>query len=143
MTDDGNIALIKRAVQAVNAGTMAQEGPEIVAADFQRHDLAAALPDAAGPGGLSNFIDMVRTALPDFKMEPVDIISAGDRAVMRWVGSGSHQGEFLGVAPTGKRIEWNAISIYGIRDGKLSDSWQLIDVWGILKQMGAVRGPGD
>lgn len=83
--EESNIAVIKKAVQAVNDGTMAQVAASIIAPDFRRHDLAAALPNAAGPGGLSDFIEMVRSAPPDFRMEIVDIFGTGDRAAMRWV----------------------------------------------------------
>jgi predicted ester cyclase len=68
----------------------------------------------------------------------VDLFGAGDRATLRWIGSGTHQGEFLGVPATGKPIEWNAISIYRLANGKITDTWQLIDAWGILRKMGAV-----
>jgi hypothetical protein len=70
-TEDNNIAVVKRAIQAVNKGTIAQVAASLFAPDFTRHDLADALPNASGPSGLKDFIQLVRTALPDFQMKIV------------------------------------------------------------------------
>jgi len=138
-----SVAVVKRAIQAVNDDTMNQVAASIIAPDFRRHDLAAALPNVFGHGGLNDFLQLIRTALPDFHMEIVEIFGTGDRVTVRWIGSGTNLGEFLGVVATGKRIEWNGITIYWLDDDKLTDSWQLIDVWGIMRQMSVIDFPGE
>ena len=45
------------------------------------------------------------------------------------------RGEFLGVAGTGKRIQWKAINIYRFQDGKVIETWQLLDVWSLMRQI--------
>jgi predicted ester cyclase len=77
-------------------------------------------------------------ALPDFHYEIQQFVAKDDRIAVQLTGTGTHRGEFLGVAGTGKRLEWNAINIYRFKDGKTIETWQLIDVWGLMRQMGRV-----
>lgn len=144
MSVERNIEVIHRGIAALNSNTMEKVAPEIVAPGFVRHDLTHATPEIAGPGGVIDFIRMLRQALPDFQVQIVDIFGADDRVVLRLVATGAHQGEFLGVPATGKRIEFNAINIYRLAEGKIVETWQLMDVWGFMSQVGAVsRAAGE
>jgi C-1 hydroxylase len=80
-------------------------------------------------------MQMVIQALPDMNYEIKQIIANNDRVVVQARGEGTHQGEFLGIADTGKRIEWNGIIAYRFEDGKVIETWQLVDVWGLMRQM--------
>jgi steroid delta-isomerase-like uncharacterized protein len=138
MNDDG-ISLVRRGIEAVNSGTMAQVAPEILAPDFVRHDLAQAFPEFATAGGVSDLMNLLRTAIPDYHQEILDIFSAGDRVAMRWVARGTHQGELLGAAPTGNHIEVNGINLYRVAGGRIAEAWQLTDLAGLLKQLGILE----
>ena len=70
-----------------------------------------------------------------------EIFSAGDGVVARWVGSGTHQAELMGVPPTGKQIEGEAISVFRIEDGKIAEKWTVWDALGLLQQVEAVPAP--
>lgn len=85
-----------------------------------------------------NLTQMVLRAIPNIHYEIKQIIAKDDRVVVQLKGRGTHRGEFLGVASTGKQLEWNAINIYRFKDGKTIETWQLLDVWGIMRQMGRV-----
>jgi steroid delta-isomerase-like uncharacterized protein len=137
-----DISLVRRGVEAVNSGTMAQVAPEILAPDFVRHDLAQAFPEFTTAGGVSNLASMLRSAIPDYNQEILDIFSAGDRVAMRWVARGTHQGELLAAAPTGNSIEVNGINIYRVAEGRLAEVWQLTDLAGLLRQLGILELKG-
>jgi predicted ester cyclase len=63
---------------------------------------------------------------------------AGDRVIARWTGSGTHVGELMGITPTERPIEVDAISVFRIADGKIAEEWTVWDALGLLQQVGAV-----
>ena len=70
-------------------------------------------------------------------------MAEGDKVVTRWTATGTHQGEFFGVAPTGKRIEMTGINIERFDEGgKLVEEWPEYNLLGALRQLGAVPEPG-
>ena len=62
--------------------------------------------------------------------------------VTRWTGHGTHQGELMGVAPTGNRVEVPGITIDRVSGGKLEETWTNYDTMGMLRQIGAIPHPG-
>ena len=70
-----------------------------------------------------------------------EIFSAGDRVVARWIGRGTHNGELMGVAPTGRTIAVEAQSIFRVADGKIAEEWTVWDALGLLQQVGAAPVP--
>lgn len=138
MNDDG-ISLVRRGIEGVNSGTMARVAPEILAPDFVRHDLAQAFPEFTSAGGVSDLVTLLRSAIPDYHQEILDIFSANDRVAMRWVARGTHQGELLRAAPTGNAIEVNGINLYRVAEGKIAEAWQLTDLAGLLRQLGILE----
>ncbi|MCJ7631936.1 ester cyclase [Candidatus Bathyarchaeota archaeon] len=134
MSEEQNISIIKRTVDLINQRKLSQL-VELTHPNFKRHDLAGALPEVTGTQGTVNLMQMVIQAIPDMRYEIKQIIAKNDRVVVQARGEGTHRGEFLGVAGTGKQIEWNAINIYRFEDGKVIETWQLLDVWGLMRQM--------
>jgi steroid delta-isomerase-like uncharacterized protein len=137
--DENGISLVRRGIEAVNAGTMAEVGPQILAPDFVRHDLAQAFPEFTGAGGVTDLVSLLRGAIPDYHQEIVDIFSVGDRVAMRWVARGTHRGKLLGAPPTGHAIDVNGINLYRIADGRIAEVWQLTDLAGLLRQLGVLE----
>jgi predicted ester cyclase len=87
-------------------------------------------------------IQLLRSAFPDMRMTVHDLIVDGDRAVWRWTFTGTHRGEFAGVAPTGRRVEYDGASIEHVRDGRIVERWDFPDLLTALAQMGALpAGP--
>src|SRR5258706_15317534 len=76
-------------------------------------------------------------AFPDWHVVVDDLVAEGDKVVVRATGGGTHTGEFMGIAPTGKRISVTWIAIYRVANGRLAEHWQNIDDLGLLKQLGA------
>ena len=135
MSEEQNVAIIKRLIEMLNEHRLSQL-PEFTHHNFRRHDLASALPEVTGSSGPTNLMEMVFRAVPDLHYEIRQIVAKDDRVVVQLTLTGTHRGEFLGVAGTGKRLEWNAINIYRFEGGKLIETWQLSDIWGLMRQMG-------
>jgi len=138
MSEKQNIDIMKRMVEIINERKLDQLA-ELTHPDFKRHDLAGAFPNVTGTGGPTNIAQMVLKAIPDMHYEIKQMVAKDDRVAVQLKGTGTHQGEFLSVAATGKQLEWNAIYIYRFKDGKAIETWQLSDIWGIMRQIGKVK----
>ena len=78
-----------------------------------------------------------RASFPDVHMEVVELIAEGDRVVGRFTCSATHLGEWLGHPPTGRRFERvDEVSIFRMRDGRITQVWSLEDTLGRLRQLG-------
>jgi len=76
-------------------------------------------------------------AFPDMKLHLEDQVADGDKVVNRVRMTGTHEGEFAGIPPTGKDISTSAMAMYTLKDGKILELWAQWDVVGIFNQMGA------
>lgn len=113
---------------------------EILADDFVDHDPA---PDQGpGPEGLKGFFRTLRTAFPDLKAEVDEMMASDDEVAIRYTISGTHEGDFMGFAPTGRRVEAAAMQIARFEDGKVKERWGITDQLGLLRQIGALDHVG-
>ena len=83
-----------------------------------------------------------REGFPDVVSTIEDLIAEGDKVVARWRARATHQGEYMGIPPTGKEVEFTGISVYRIEAGKIAESWNEEDELGLMRQIGAVAEPG-
>ncbi len=100
-------------------------------------DIPLAEGQQQGPAGMPDQINGFRYVMPDYTVTHEDIIISGDRAVVRNTVSGTHQGAFMGIEPTGRRIEMRTIDIHQIRNGKIATTWHLEDFAGLMAQLGS------
>jgi predicted ester cyclase len=84
----------------------------------------------------------LRRAFPDYAGTNVEQIAEGEKVANRFVFLGTHLGEFEGVSPTGKRIEFIGHSIDRVVEGKIVESWVEVDMLGVMQQLGALPEPG-
>ena len=124
----------KRFGEIVNTGEL-DAFPEVVADGCVDNDPA---PDQGpGPEGFKAFFTEMRTAFPDLKVEPQTMLSEGDQVAFAYTLTGTHDGEFMGVAATGKPIKVRGMQIGRFDQGKMVERWGSSDELGILKQIGA------
>ena len=84
-------------------------------------------------------VQMYRTAFPDdMKLDVQHIHSAGDTAIVEFIGKGTHRGELAGIAPTGRRMELPVVTILEIRDGKIHTEREYFDSGYMMQQLGVV-----
>ena len=84
----------------------------------------------------------IRRAFPDYAGTNVEQIVEGEKVANRFVFLGTHLGEFEGVTPTGKRVEFTGNSIDRVVEGKIVESWVELDMLGVMRQLGAEPEPG-
>jgi predicted ester cyclase len=72
--------------------------------------------------------------VPDARYEVDDLIAEGDRVVVRWRLLGTHQGDFRGIAPTGRALALKGIAIHRVEGGKLMERWVVSDLHGLLEE---------
>lgn len=107
-----------------------------LAEDFINHDPSFGVtPDREGmrvAGGL------MRQGFPDWHSEVHELVAEGDIVVERFTASGTHRGEVMGVAPTGKTVSLPGINIFRLRYGLVMERWGRLDELGFLRQLGVV-----
>jgi steroid delta-isomerase-like uncharacterized protein len=133
-----NEAIARRFFAELCNARAASVADEIVAADYVSHGPQA--PPAEGPEGVKARIAVYQDALEGF-WDVQEILSAGDRVVVRWIGRGTHVGELMGIPPTGATVAVEAITILRIADSKIAEEWTIWDALGLLQQIGAVPLP--
>jgi predicted ester cyclase len=79
--------------------------------------------DIVGIEGVAQFVSMIRSAIPDLDIRLEDDMAEGDKVVTRWIASGTHQGELMGIAPTGSQVTFTGITIHRIEDAKIVEEW--------------------
>ena len=125
---------------ALNAGDLDGFGARL-ADDFVEHEETPGL--APTKEGVLEFFRMYRAAFPDLQMEPQDVLASGDKAVARVRATGTHQGEFMGMPPSGKNVDVQLIDIIRFDDDGLAhEHWGVVDLMTMLQQLGAIpEGP--
>ncbi len=125
--------------EVVNKGNLAVID-EIVATNFVQPDAAPGItPDREG---MKQFFAMAHSAFPDFHSTLEDMFAEGDKVVQRFTVRGTHKGEWMGIAPTGKQITIPGIAIHRITGGKIVEGWTSMDMLGAMVQLGVVPPPG-
>jgi steroid delta-isomerase-like uncharacterized protein len=112
---------------------------EIMADDFVEHE---ELPPGIPPGKAApqTLMTMMRGAFPDFQAAVEELLEDGDKVIARVRFSGTHQGEFMGIPATGKTFDIAVIDIIEFRDGKAIAHWGVMDMAGMMAQLG-IGGP--
>jgi predicted ester cyclase len=113
---------------------------ELVSDDFVEHEEFPGLPP--GKPGLKEFVTSLRTAFPDLEVETLAVVAEGDEVWCHSRCTGTHQGEFAGVAPTGKAISISMIDRVKVRDGMVVEHWGVTDELTMMTQLGVVPEMG-
>ncbi len=77
-------------------------------------------------------------AFPDLRMAEADSVKERDKVAFRWLLSGTHEEEFMGVAATGRRVEVMGMDIVRVADGEIVEHWGEFDAMGLLRQIGVI-----
>ncbi|MGA3167653.1 MAG: ester cyclase [Terriglobia bacterium] len=87
---------------------------------------------------LKQFLASMLAAFPDIRFTIEDLVAEGDKVVTRWSCTGTHQGEFMGLAPTGKQLTPSALDIFRIVEGKVVEERVEFDTLRFFQQLGAL-----
>jgi hypothetical protein len=133
-----NKATLRRCVDAINSGNselMAKTIDEV----FDPGVLAPVpSPGQAAGRGIKEIFVMLRRAYPDLHIAIDDLIEEGDKLVARQTVTGTHLGEYLGLAPTGRSVTYDEIFVFRFVDGRITQTWGVVDVLAQMKQLGLI-----
>ena len=143
MTAEENKAIVRRFFEeCFNQGNLAI-ADDLIAADYTNHMLDPDSPH--GPKGEKAAVSGNRAVFPDLQFTIEDMIAEGDRVVARLTQRGTQQGEVntpLGrIPPNDKHIAIDAIMIFRVAGGKLTESWGVFDALSAMEQAGAILAP--
>ena len=133
MSVEKNKEIIRRFYEAVNKHNPALID-EFVALNYVDHPRQLR--------GLDNYkqhLTMYYKSFPDSHETIEDIIAEGDKVCIRINGTATHKGEYRGLAPTGKKVTWEANTIFRIVDDKIAEMWAFSDELHFLKQLGIIK----
>jgi steroid delta-isomerase-like uncharacterized protein len=140
MSLEDNKAIIRGYVEAVWNQQQVDRADEFMAPDFLDH---ASLPgQAPGLEGWKKKWAMYLAGIPDLRVTIEELVAEGDKVGVRRTYEGTHQGELLGVPPTGNHVQIGGISIFRLAGGKIAESWEQVDLLALMRQLGALPTPG-
>ena len=128
-----NIDLIRRAFSAFNAVDLAQ-CVTLLTEDFAIN-LAGMPFQMRGREAWKSNAEVMQTAFPGIQAEIDDIFGAEDRVAVRLTFRGTHRGEFLGIAPTGRDVVFMSLEHYRVVDGQLAEEWISSDLTTLMRQL--------
>lgn len=114
--------------------------PEFVTEDYVNHE---AWPgEDPGYAGFRLRMERLHSAIPDIRLEVHEVVAAGDLVAYRATLSGTHEGELLGMPPTGRSFSVQHMHMLRMRDGRACEHWAVRDDLGMLQQLGIIPAPG-
>ena len=135
MSAEENKAVVRRMIEEGWNGYDHNVIDEVVAPDYFNH---AAVPEhQRGIAGAKHILSWLVAAFPDTRFEIEDIIADGDMVAIRGTASGTHEGEFAGITPTGNRFAVQQVHWFRVTDGKVAEHWAVRDDLGMMRQLGA------
>jgi len=132
MSLEKNKAIVRKAIEAINKQDLSLLD-DLVAPNYFDHR------QVRGRENVKQFVTMVFKAFPDFHATIEDIIAEGDKVWARVTYSGTHTGDYLGFAPTGKTISYNSVTIKRLVNGKMVEGWTVNDMLDFFKQLGIIE----
>lgn len=139
MSAEHNKAIVRRLVEEAQSRHNLGAVDELLAADFVDHSVPPGLPPDRE--GVKMQFAMFFSAFPDLHVVIHDQVAEGDSVVTRKTFHGTHQGDLMGIPPSGCPIAFDVIDILRLRDGKITDHWNVVDQLGLMRQIGVIPAP--
>jgi hypothetical protein len=137
--ETSNKATLTRFIDAANAGDaelLSKTIEELIEPDAL---IRTPLPiDATGAELVKELWTSLHRAYADLRITIEDLIEEGDKVVCRNTVTGTHQGEYMGIPPTGRSVTYNEIFIARFADGRIAETWGVVDVLSQMRQLGAI-----
>jgi steroid delta-isomerase-like uncharacterized protein len=138
--------LINRFVEQLWNERRLDVADSIFATDCVTHQLRSDAPADAvprGPQAIKEHVTSWVTSFPDLHFSVEQMLSEGDRVAMQVLMEGTHQGTWLGIPPSGKKIQIRMFTVHRVVQGKIVEDWVLVESLGVLQQLGVVPNTAD
>jgi steroid delta-isomerase-like uncharacterized protein len=129
VSKESHVAFVER-VQ--NQGELAALD-ELLADDMVDHTPAPGLP--GDREGAKAIIGAIRAGFPDHDAQVIHMVAEGDLVATYKTFTGTHEGDFLGIPPTGRRATIRVMDFVRYRDGQITDHWNIVDIPGLMAQI--------
>ena len=139
MTAQENEAVVRRMIEEVWSDHDFANFEDLVADDHVEHMLLS--EHRHGIAGERYAMEWVLSVFPDHRFEIEDVVASGDRVAVRGTCSGTHEGELLGIPPTGQRLSIKSNSVERVSDGKIREHWRITDTLDMMQQLGVIPMP--
>ena len=136
MSLDANVAIVRRFMDAVYKGNF-DVVDELMAPDFVEHTL-----QINGRAQMKHAVMLLKRGFPDLSVTIEDIAADGDKVWDRITATGTHTGEYRGLAPTGRPVTLSGMRIWRIVDGQLAERWSAYDFFTFFSQLGIIDYKG-
>jgi steroid delta-isomerase-like uncharacterized protein len=113
---------------------------ELFTADYLLH--LTGVPDALSRDAIKQVLAMFNRAFPDLRHAVDEMIAEGNTVAARWTVTGTHTGEFQGIAATGKSVRLSGITVHHLAGGRIKETWLAVDNLELMQQIGAIPQPG-
>ncbi|GAA3928666.1 ester cyclase [Actinomadura viridis] len=94
--------------------------------------------ESTGAQALKEVFTALHHAFPDLHVSVEDLIAEGDKVVSRNIVTGTHQGEYMGLPPTGRSVAYSEMFVVRFVDGRVAETWAVVDVFSLMRQLGAI-----
>lgn len=140
MSEQDNQRLVEEQFAALNAHDLDRYVKSFADSYVGESD---ARPDPTrGPEGVKQLMAMYLRAFPDLHLDIDQILTSGDHVVVRWHASGTHKGEFNGIAPTNRTVRARGCTVGEVKNGRLIRSAVYSDQLAVLQQIGVLAAKG-
>ena len=136
MSSEQNKAIVRRLFEEPWKGNL-KVVDELIDRKYVGYDPSNPEP-LRGPDGFKEFVSAYREAYPDVRITVNDQIAEGDKVATRWTGRGKHDGELMGISPTGKQVTVSGLTFSRLENGTVIEEYTNWDTFGMMQQLGAV-----
>ncbi len=140
MSAEENKALVLRFVEEVQSAGNIDAIDELCSPEFVNHSAPPGVPSNCE--GVKQLTAMFRRAFPDSYFTVEDMIAEGDKVVTRKTFHGTHEGELMGIPPSGRSVSMGIIDIVRVSEGRVVEHWSMGDNLGLMQQLGVIPQPG-
>jgi len=141
MSESDNKAIIRRFVEEGLNKRNAALIDEVYSTDYVGHD-----PDRPAPRRFEDLkqgmVGLLGKVFPDAQYSIDGLFAEDDTVVWHWTFRATHQGELMGIPPTGKVVNFSGVNIFRMMDGKVVEDWVYRNTIGMMQQLGAMPAPG-
>ncbi len=138
MSTEANKSLIRRYYEEVLNGGKVALLDELAVPDYDEHSPFPGQPN--GVEGLKARVGaIVGSFRPRFTLN--ELVAEADTVVAYWTNTGTHQGEFMGIPPSGRTVTISGVDIHRLRGGRMAEHWHVIEQLQMLQQLGAIPAP--
>lgn len=131
-----NIEVVRAWIDDAWSGGNLAVADDLLAEEFVLHDPVAGR-EVVGRDAERALISGLRQAIPDLTFTIDDIVADGDDVTIRWLAQGTHGGELLGFAATGRALAIRGVDMYRLSEGRIAESWTFWDLPGMLRTVSA------